>query len=130
MYQSDSGQSPSSTRDLSKAELPELVATLKDNNFFWRRTAQRLIVERGASDSATLSALVELLDNQSVDEIGLNPAAMHAIWTLSGLAESGNADAKQSLRIACTKDSLIPPVRFDMQQYPIVIQNKLNKPLS
>lgn len=133
MYQSDNSKSPSSTRDLSKAESSELVATLKDNNFFWRRTAQRLLVERGATDSATLNALVELLDNQSVDEIGLNPAAMHAIWTLAGLAESGNADAKQSLRIACTKGFAHPssPVRHaavshcDPEQIKQAIELKL-----
>ena len=49
----------------------------------WRSTAQRLLVERGNKD--VVSALCALVRDQSVDEIGLNPAAIHALWTLQGL---------------------------------------------
>ncbi len=67
-----------------KDATPEtLVATLKNDNLFWRRHAQRLLVERGKLD--VVPALVELVKDKSVDAIGLNPGAMHAIWTLHGL---------------------------------------------
>ncbi len=104
MYQTSEGDKVAShTHDLSKASSSELVDALKDKNFYWRRTAQRLLVEKGISDAATLNALVALVDNQAMDEIGLAPAAMHAIWTLSGLAESGVEAARKSLNDACAK---------------------------
>ncbi|MCU0719484.1 MAG: c-type cytochrome [Pirellula sp.] len=132
-YQNSKAKDPSSTLNLSQAKSSDLVAALKDENFFWRRTAQRLLVERSATDKATLAAIATLLDNQSVDEIGLNPAAMHAIWTLAGLAETGNAEAKQALQIACTKGFTHPssPVRHaavshcDAEQLKQAIELKL-----
>lgn len=114
LYQSsDADKVPSSSRDLTKASELELVNTLKDTNFYWRRTAQRLLVQRGKADPITLKALVDLVGNQSMDEIGLSPSAMHAIWTLHGLADSGNAAAGEALQTACTAGFKHPssPVR-------------------
>ena len=68
---------------LSKSRPDELVATLKNNNMLWRRHAQRLLVERNQKD--VVPKLVELVKDKSVDEIGLNTAAIHALWTLHGL---------------------------------------------
>ncbi len=114
LYQASQEEKVAShSRDLSNASSSELVAALNDTNFFWRRTAQRLIVERGAMDASTLTALVKLVDNHDMDAIGLTPSAMHAIWSLSGLAESGNDEAKVALRDACSKGFQHPssPVR-------------------
>ena len=114
LYQVSEGDKvASSSRDLSKATTDELVDALKDKNFYWRRTAQRLLVEKGASDAAVLTALVALVDNQEMDEIGLTPSAMHAIWTLAGLAESGHEPARKALQAACLKGFQHPssPVR-------------------
>lgn len=61
----------------------ELVAALKRPNLLWRRHAQRLLVERGQTD--VVPALLKLVADPSVDEIGLNVGAMHALWTLHGL---------------------------------------------
>ncbi len=61
----------------------ELVAALKRPNLLWRRHAQRLLVERGQTD--VVPALLKLVSDQSVDEIGLNAGAIHALWTLHGL---------------------------------------------
>lgn len=93
--------SSSKSLDLGKASSAELVEALKSNNFFWRRTAQRLLVERAEVEKSILDALVALTSDQSMDEIGLNTSAMHAIWTLAGLAETGNHDAKLALSAAC-----------------------------
>jgi uncharacterized protein len=60
-----------------------LVNTLKNDNQFWRMHAQRLLLERGKTD--VVPALVELVSDPSVDAIGLNVGAIHALWTLSGL---------------------------------------------
>ncbi len=89
------------TLQLADANNAELVAALSSDNFFWRRTAQRLLVERAATDEATIGALVSLVNNDQVDEIGLNPAAMHAIWTLAGLSEAGKESAAAALAKAC-----------------------------
>jgi len=71
----------------------QLVAALKNDNMFWRKHAQRLLVERGKQD--VVPALVKLIEDPSVDEIGLNVGAIHAMWTLHGLG-SGK-DAGQAL---------------------------------
>lgn len=68
---------------LKDATPEKLVATLKHDNLFWRRQAQRLLVERGNKDVAP--ALVQLAGDTSVDGIGLNPGVIHALWTLHGL---------------------------------------------
>ncbi|GAB2593254.1 PVC-type heme-binding CxxCH protein [Spirosoma areae] len=68
---------------LSKERPDELVAALKNTNMFWRMTAQRLLIERNNKDVAP--QLIALVNDQSVDEIGINPAAIHALWTLKGL---------------------------------------------
>ena len=57
---------------------------------FWRLHAQRLLVERGKKDVA--ADLVEARRaDRSVDAIGLNPAAIHALWTLHGLGALATA---------------------------------------
>ncbi len=76
--------------DLKAATPEQLVAALKSDNMFWRKHAQRLLVERGKTDIAP--ELVKLVNDPSVDEIGLNTAAIHALWTLRGLNADHNED--------------------------------------
>ena len=112
LYEKESA--PTHAMQLADASNIDLAQALKSDNFFWRRTAQRLLVERNATDKATLDALVALVDDQQTDDIGLNTAAMHAIWTLSGLVEGEeNQDAKAALQLACNKGFSHPssPVR-------------------
>lgn len=92
---------PSSSISLKDASNATLVTALQGDNFFWRRTAQRLLVERNVSDKKILQSLVSLVSRQEVDEIGLNAPAMHAIWTLQGLAEQKNEEARAALIQAC-----------------------------
>ncbi|MFO0869203.1 MAG: PVC-type heme-binding CxxCH protein [Pirellulales bacterium] len=61
----------------------ELVAALQRDNLLWRRHAQRLLVERGQTD--VVPALVERVQDQTTDSLGLNVGAIHALWTLRGL---------------------------------------------
>ncbi|MCW9706094.1 PVC-type heme-binding CxxCH protein [Fodinibius salsisoli] len=77
------GSEPSEPMSLSKDDPDALVEALSHDNMFWRLTAQRLLVERGETD--VLSELYELVQNEEVDEMDLNPAAQHALWTLHGL---------------------------------------------
>ncbi|QEC51242.1 putative membrane-bound dehydrogenase-like protein [Anseongella ginsenosidimutans] len=70
--------------ELSVDDPAGLVNALKNDNMFWRMTAQRLLV--GSADlSAVQEDLFSLVASQDVDEIGLNSPAVHALWTLHGL---------------------------------------------
>ena len=87
--------------DLSRATPAELVATLANDNLFWRRHAQRLLVERGQTD--VVPQLIELASDKSVDAIGLNVGAIHALWTLHGLgALDGSSPRGKRLRLRGT----------------------------
>jgi hypothetical protein len=82
--------------NLTKATLEQLVAALGHPTKLWRLHAQRLLVERGKLD--VLPALIKLVGDVSVDEIGLNVGAIHALWTMHGLgalttASNYDADA-------------------------------------
>jgi len=68
---------------LSKDNPKELIKALNSKNKFWRTHAQRLLVERKKED--VQADLIGIINNKSVDEIGLNAPAIHAIWTLQGL---------------------------------------------
>lgn len=86
--------------NLDGASPSELVDALTHDNLFWRQTAQRLLVERGETDVAP--ALLELLMDQSIDELGLNPGALHALWTLDGLGllDGSNSSALRAVYTA------------------------------
>ena len=63
---------------LGQASTGELVQLLASPNIWWRRTAQRLLVDRGNADAA--GSLTRLLEtSQSA------VARVHALWTLDGL---------------------------------------------
>jgi putative membrane-bound dehydrogenase-like protein len=83
--------------DLSNAAPAELVKTLAHDNLFWRRHAQRLLVERGELD--VVPQLLELVGDNSVDELSLNVGVIHALWTLHGLGAI-NAEHPQVLAAA------------------------------
>lgn len=86
---------------LQGASPQQLVAALKNDNMLWRMHAQRLLVERGNRD--VVPALCELVRDSAVDAIGLNPAAIHALWTLSGL---GALDGTHQDATAASLDAL------------------------
>src|SRR4051812_28427497 len=56
----------------------DLVKRLSDDNFWWRITAQRLLIER--QDRSIVPALESLAANGPMAE-----ARFHALWTLDGL---------------------------------------------
>ena len=68
---------------LSKDQPKDLLAALKNTNLFWRSHAQRLLVERNQKD--IVPELLALVRDNSVDEMGLNAPAIHALWILKGL---------------------------------------------
>jgi putative membrane-bound dehydrogenase-like protein len=72
-------------RTLSRTDTAGLVAALSADNMFWRLAAQRLLVERNQAD--VVPQLIALVRNQSVDAVGINGGAFHALWTLKGLGQ-------------------------------------------
>jgi putative heme-binding domain-containing protein len=98
------GNSPRKDKEvrfsLAGATPAKLVETLKHDNMFWRKHAQRLLVERGKRD--VLPALFELARDRGVDELGLNVGVIHALWTIHGLGalDGSNADATAVARAA------------------------------
>ena len=84
--------------DLSKASPAELVAALKHQSMERRLQAQRLLVER--ADKTVVPALIELIEDQSVDAAGLNVGAIHAIWTLKGLGVNWGKEGDDKTRHA------------------------------
>ena len=69
--------------NLATADTSKLVETLRNDNFFWRRHAQRLLVEKQSKDA--IPALIELAKETKIDGAGLTPCVIHALWTLKGL---------------------------------------------
>lgn len=82
---------------LNKNSTDDLIKALGSPNMFWRTTAQRLLVEHG--DKKVADKLYKLIQNTTVDEVGLNAPAVHALWTLHGL-HALEGDDKEALRIA------------------------------
>ena len=68
---------------LGKASDEDLVKQLASKNIWWRRTAQRLLVDRHSTAAASLAKLFE--DRPSAE------ARVHALWTLDAL---GKLDTK------------------------------------
>lgn len=73
--------------ELSKDEPKNLIEALSNDNMFWRTTAQRLLVEREKRD--VLPELYGLVNRKEVDSLGLDPGALHALWTIQGLGAIG-----------------------------------------
>lgn len=63
--------------NLGKASTEELVKTLTSNNIWWRRNAQRLLMDR--KDTSAIGLLKHLLDTTTSPT-----ATVHALWTLDG----------------------------------------------
>lgn len=95
----------SKSLNLANADPNALVETLSHSNMGWRLHAQRLLVESNSAD--IVPNLIELVNDQSVDEVGLNTPAIHAIWTLHGLGQLAgeNEEALEAVRNALTHPS-------------------------
>ncbi len=75
---------------LADATPGQLVDALRHPTMLWRKHAQRLLVERGERD--VVPDLLALVENHDVDAVGLNVAAIHALWTLHGLGACDGSD--------------------------------------
>ncbi len=100
LYRIAYGDAPDAQRlQLHTASPGQLAATLRHDNLLWRLLAQQRLVERGDRD--VVPALVGLLRDHTVDELGLAPGALHALWTLDGLgAIASDEQARDAVRAA------------------------------
>jgi putative membrane-bound dehydrogenase-like protein len=89
---------------LKDATAKKLIETLKHDNLFWRKHAQRLLVERGQKD--VVADLITLVNDSAVDLVGLNAGAIHALWTLQGL---GLLDGSNRQALAAAEKALSHP---------------------
>jgi len=89
------GAEPAKPMTLDPEDGKQLIAALKNDNLFWRMHAQRLLVERRKTD--VVADLIGLVNDRSVDAIGLNPAAIHALHTLHGLGALDGSDRESTL---------------------------------
>jgi uncharacterized protein len=107
---------------LHNATPEKLVATLKHPNLFWRRHAQRLLIERGKDD--VVPAMKELVEDKSVDEVGLNVGAIHALHMLNELPRNtGKQDLGAVLRTAGALDHPSSGVRINAVRVLPLIKN-------
>ncbi|MCU0324457.1 MAG: ThuA domain-containing protein [Spirosomaceae bacterium] len=110
---------------LSKNNANELLTNLKNDNMFWRMNAQRLIVERGQKD--VVPRLIEYIKEQSIDQVGSNPAAIHSLWALKGL----NALTTEIIEIALKHPSAdvrkngVLVMDNDANSVSLILKNKL-----
>lgn len=80
------------TMEIDPNSNADLIRGLKSDNMFWRMTAQKLIVEN--KTTSIIEDLLLLIADQSVDEIGLNSPAVHALWALHGIGALDGKDIK------------------------------------
>jgi putative heme-binding domain-containing protein len=83
VYQDGQSEPAPELARLSIDNVPGLLAGLSHPSMVVRLSAQRLLIERGKIDC--VGDLIGLVSDTTVDKIGLNPAAIHAIHTLAGL---------------------------------------------
>lgn len=99
-------------KPLAECSADELVALLRDDNLFWRERAQRRLVERGTGRTDggrdVVPALLKLVEDAAVDAIGLNPGAIHALWTLEQLGALEGSTA-EPLALARVQSALAHP---------------------
>ncbi len=80
-----SSGTPSETYSLSADKLLDCITALGSDNQLWRMHAQRILVEVGKGVPEIEKQLIGLLEDESVDRLGLNVGVQHALWTLHGL---------------------------------------------
>ncbi|MBW8889467.1 MAG: hypothetical protein JF616_17055 [Fibrobacteres bacterium] len=73
--------------DLSAATEDQLIAAFGSTNFFWRLTAQRLLIGKGVTATLVDKLKAILQTDKSLDEVGNSPRVQHALWTLDGLGQ-------------------------------------------
>jgi putative heme-binding domain-containing protein len=105
--------------NLGNATIEELIAKLEDKNIWWRQNAQRLLVDRKASES------IEPLKKTVTS--GNPMGRLHALWTLQGIDELtpemikiGLHDAEAGIR-----KNAIKLAELHLRNSPMLVQELL-----
>jgi putative membrane-bound dehydrogenase-like protein len=106
-YVGSEGQPSPAPKNLETASPEDLVAALRHPTKLWRLHAQRLLVERGKTD--VVPALIALVNDSSVDAIGLNVGAIHAMGALQGLVALAGGGDEASEAAAAIRGALTHP---------------------
>ena len=88
---------------LAGASPQQLVEALSSSNMFWRRHAQRLLVESGNIEIT--DDLLKLLERKQLDPINMDGAAIHAIRVLQGLDQVEQPGVRDTLHKALAHPS-------------------------
>lgn len=98
---------------LGKASTEELVQALNSNNIWWRRNAQRLLLNK--KDDAAIDMLRRLADTSN------SPTAIvHALWTLEGLQAIDEVRLINALhqKEAGVRENAIQIVELHLGEFP------------
>jgi putative membrane-bound dehydrogenase-like protein len=126
IYRVSYNEAPAYTAmNLTSSNTDELVQALKNNNLFWRMHAQRMLVERGQQD--VVPKLIALVKDYSVDEIGINAPAIHALWTLKGLnaLDASTIDIAMKHPSADVRKNAIKVMDFSAASVGQIIKNNM-----
>lgn len=106
---------------LGKASAEDLVRTLTSKNIWWRRNAQRLLMDR--KDPKTISSLKQLLDTTTSAT-----ATVHALWTMEGFNAMNDVILRKALHhpAAGVRENAIQIAELHLQQYPQLEEDLLS----
>jgi putative membrane-bound dehydrogenase-like protein len=98
---------------LGEASSAELVKQLASHNIWWRRTAQRLLMDRRDASAATL--LKQLMDTTM-----FAPAVVHALWAMDGLGATDVVYLQKALKhsVAGVRENAIHIAELHLKDMP------------
>ncbi len=81
------GATPEPVLNLANATEDGLLAAFSNPNFFWRLTAQRLLLAKPYTAALGDKLKAILQTDKSMDSVGNCPRVQHALWTLDGFGQ-------------------------------------------
>jgi putative membrane-bound dehydrogenase-like protein len=104
---------------LGDASSLELVKQLANHNIWWRRTAQRLLMDR--HDASAVPFLKQLIDTTT-----FAPAVVHALWALDGLGATDAGYLQKALKhsVAGVRENAIRIAELHLNEIP-TLENDL-----
>lgn len=98
----------------------QLVEKLADKNIWWRRTAQRLLVERNSNQA--VPALIKMAGNTE-SSLG----RLHALWTLQGMNKLTSDIIEQALRdsVRGVRENAVKLAELHMDTDPELVSSLL-----
>ncbi|MEO8710772.1 MAG: PVC-type heme-binding CxxCH protein [Parafilimonas sp.] len=98
---------------LNEETTAQLVQHLTSNNIWWRRNAQRLLIDR--KDAQTIPLLQKLLDTTTTAT-----AAVHALWLMEGFNETNVATLQKALTnsVAGVRENAIQIAELHLKEFP------------